>query len=1039
VIDDRLIEEVQRGHVVLFLGAGASLGAADRNGNKIPDTDGLKDLIATKFLSPGYDKADFKAVYDFACSNKSVREVQSYLHEILFGFDPAPFHLKIPNFVWAGLATTNYDLVIERAYKPGGLQNLSLFRRDADAANASLGANGVIYNKLHGCITTYQDVAPPLIASTEQIINHKEGRAGQFAQFLEWAKMRTIVFAGYALGDANMRTLFEEVRKDGDNRPRHYFVRPDIKKEEASYWQERRVQTIDCAFERFIDELDRRVPGPKRKLALVRPPFSETDFTKYISRKGVSESERLRVFLQSQCELVTENSVVVLEDPKKFYSGFDLNWYPFANNLDVARRATRAIMEERVVPFQADANAKLVVVKSHAGGGKSVALRRLAWDIAHTLKRLVFYMKHAADISLSYFEEIFSLTNVPVILVVDDLAEAAGSVEKLMLRARTRKWALLVIGGVRFNEWNIRCEELESLVDNEYEIGYLSLGEIDHLLAKLEEHGALGELLSLSLDQRKRRLQEQYGRQLLVALHEATRNSSFRQIVVDEFRNIVPQEAQVLYLDVCALNRFGPPVRAGLIARVHGISFEEFAERFFKPLDHLIDAKRDSRTGDWTYKARHPLIAEMVYTEVLVGMNERFDNLMRIVSKLNPSYSYDREVLMNLVRGSTLAEIFRDRVKGAAIYDAALEAVGRDAMVLHQQGIYEMRLGGDASSLDRAERLLREAGELAPDYPPIKHSLAELSFKRSLLSEDEVEKVAWRRQAETQASELLRRDHTSHPHHTLIKVAIESVRDLLDKAEKGDDEVVQEALSQAIKHAEDVLRNGLQRFPNDGYLLAAEGTLGEILQNADRALRALKKAFDANPQSELIARRYARTLKAKGRVSEAVEILRKGLDRNPGSRVLHFDMGQSLRLLKPNADIVDGPSLLYHFQRSFAPDDRNYEAQFWFARQLSLMGRGNEAKSYFAILKRLQIPFRQKFQARGGVMDADGKPAIYYGQISKRSSTFAFVRSDGDGLECYISLTGEQMPPDFLREGDRVRYQLEFTLGGPKASNVQIV
>jgi hypothetical protein len=45
--------------------------------------------------------------------------------------------------------------------------------------------------------------------------------------------------------------------------------------------------------------------------------------------------------------------------------------------------------------------------------------------------------------------------------------------------------------------------------------------------------------------------------------------------------------------------------------------------------------------------------------------------------------------------------------------------------------------------------------------------------------------------------------------------------------------------------------------------------------------------------------------------------------------------------------LADGARVVYHFGRSFAPGDRNYEAQFWYARQLFLAGKGEEAQKIF--------------------------------------------------------------------------------------------
>jgi hypothetical protein len=946
MLEPGLLDAVRGGRVVLFLGAGASRGAVKPGGAQIPGAPELAKRIVSEFLGADYEGSSFRSAYDLAASDRSVRELQGFIHRELFDYQPAEFHLLLPSLVWAGLVTTNYDLIVERAYEKcaGAQQELIPYCKDGDGATDKLGSGRVLYVKLHGCITRYQEVNPPLIANTEQIINHREGRAGQFAQFLEWSQTKTIVFAGYGMDDSNLRTLLEEVRKEGDNRPRHYIVRPGIKEKEVRYWTDRRMQPLSLTFEEFLRALDKSIPADRRRLALLPASFSASPFTRFISRAHVTESATLRNYLQSQCEHVSKETAAGAGDAKRFYNGFDLGWYPVAEGLDVSRRVTAAVFDERITSTQSIAGAQAVIIKGHAGSGKSVILRRLAWDAAHRLDRLVFFLEHAGAIDLEAIEEIVSLTKQTIYFIIDDVAESPESVLQLLRRAKAQRWALVLIAGARVNEWNIRCDELEPFVDATYEIGYLSHAEIDDLLGRLERHECLGHLATLAFDERRKQLREIYGRQLLVALHEATKNDSFRNIIHDEFRNIFPAEAQILYLDICALHRFGPPVRAGLIARVHGIGFDEFKTRFFNPLEQVVELKWDAKTGDWVYLARHSYIAEILYAEVLSSVDEKFDNIMRIVSKLNPGYSYDREVLGEIIRASTLATEFRDQRRGNAIYEAVLSSIGREPHILHQRGIYEMRLGQDAVALDRAERFLSEALELAPNNRAIRHSLAELALARSKIAADELERESWRRQAETRAAELARGDHSSYPLHTLAKAAIAAVRDNLEKTEGIDDELSQEALSQAIKRAEDVLRSGLQRFPNDAHLLNEEASLSEILQNADRALRALERAFNTNPRSELIARRLGRVLRAKGRLQDAIGVLRGALDHNSGSQALNYDLAQSLREQSPDADTAQGDALVYHFSRSFAPGDKNYEAQFWYARQLFLAGKGEEAQ-----------------------------------------------------------------------------------------------
>lgn len=1037
-VDQGLVDAVRAGRAVLFLGAGASFGVTSTGGAKIPMAEELKRLIAERFLEPGYEGADFKTVYDFAASNSSVRELQQFLYQTLAPFEPAPFHQLIPKFVWAGMATTNYDLVIEKTYgsSPAPLQALLPCCSDADNSANPPSEGKLLYVKLHGCISHYQTVAPPLVGSTEQIIHHKEGRSGQFAQFLEWARTCTLIFAGYGLGDANLRTLFDEIIKDGDNRPRHYIVRPGMKEVERRYWSDRRVQAYSITFEALLQQLDQAIRPEQRKLALHVKAQNTTTLTRFIAVAGRSESRMLQDFIANHCEHVCEETATGGGSPLKFYEGFDLGWYPVERSLDVERRINATILNEQVVPTTAIARPQLAVLKAHAGAGKSVTLRRVAWDAAKRHGRLVLLAKSPSGLSVDAFEELVSLTNQTIYLIIDDIADVVVEAERLIRHANKRSWPLVVVAGARVNEWNTRCEPLHALVDERYELKYLSEAEIDGLLAKLETHGCLGFLASLSAEKRKHQLRDVYGRQLLVALHEATKNKSFRDIIRDEFISIYPPEARILYLDVCSLHRLGPPVRAGLIGRVHGIRFEDFQDQFLLPLEQVIDVQRDPSIGDWVYKARHSHIAQIVYEEILKSVEDKFDNIMRIIGKLNPTYSYDREVISEMVRASTLARDFKDRRHGDAIFEAAITSFGREPFLLHQRGIYEMRLASTADALDVAERFLRQAIDMVPNNGAFQHSLAELALRRADQARDPQERATWRAKAEAIATPLTRNSLSSHAHHTLAKSAVASVKEALEKAEQTDDELTHEAFAQSVRTAEERLRQGLQKFPNEPYLLTEEATLSAILSNAERALKALGKAFEKNPRSELVARRYARVLRAKGDHPKAVEVLRLAIEHNPGSYALNFDIAQAIRASEPDADTTKNDLLLYYFQRSFSKGDKNYEALFWYARQLCIAGRQGEAKPIFDTLKRAPVSYEQKRKVRGQLHSANGTLRSIYGVVYKVVQSYGFIRADLSAIETYFEFSKEAEVLEAVQKGDRVSFSLGFTLAGPCAENV---
>ena len=112
--------QVREGKVVLVLGAGASQGAAQTHGAKPPNGAQLARLIADHFLGDRFPTAPLSQTSEYAISESSLVEVQEFIRSIFDSLEPATFHRLIPKFRWHGLATTNYDRIIEKAYEIDG-------------------------------------------------------------------------------------------------------------------------------------------------------------------------------------------------------------------------------------------------------------------------------------------------------------------------------------------------------------------------------------------------------------------------------------------------------------------------------------------------------------------------------------------------------------------------------------------------------------------------------------------------------------------------------------------------------------------------------------------------------------------------------------------------------------------------------------------------------------------------------------------------------------------------------------------------------
>jgi hypothetical protein len=179
-----LIEEVRRGRVVLLLGAGASMGSQTPTGRKPLNGDGLRDALADRFLGGKKKDSALAWVAELAISETDIGTVQDFIADLFRDLQPAPFHRKLPTFKWRGIATTNYDTIVETAYdEEQGLQNLVPIRSDADRIDELLRSEkDLAFLKLHGCITRTRDKQTPFILTADQYVSHRRGREQLFAE-----------------------------------------------------------------------------------------------------------------------------------------------------------------------------------------------------------------------------------------------------------------------------------------------------------------------------------------------------------------------------------------------------------------------------------------------------------------------------------------------------------------------------------------------------------------------------------------------------------------------------------------------------------------------------------------------------------------------------------------------------------------------------------------------------------------------------------------------------------------------------------------
>jgi tetratricopeptide (TPR) repeat protein len=1024
-IDNNLIENIKSKNVVLFLGSGFAFNALHNEGKKPPLGQELSKLISERFLNGEYNLEPLTFVSEMAINSTGLFTVQSFIASIFTDFKPNDSHKKFATLPWKAIFTTNYDLILEEAYfkNPDAVQEISPVFRNTPEQQIFKTSNSVPYYKLHGCISSINDISLPLILSTEQYITHKDNRDRLFKKLLELAMDYPILFIGYSNQDINIRTILKEIEVLKEAKPRSFMVKPTFRAEEISFWESKKITPIQMGHEEFVNLLDSQISSFERKLSHFINDFERPIYSKFqTSIADLAPTESLINMLDNEIEYVHSSMSSKETSPQSFYKGFFQNWDPIIKDLDVQRSEkdrilTHIIFEDK---FQDKEKTFFFVIKGHAGSGKSVLLKRLAWEASIEFEKICLVVKNNVTIRPEPIIELFNYLKCRIYIFIDNALANEVAIIALIENATKAKVPLTIISTERTNIWN---EDLnvKNYVTDEFSLSYLSPKEVDLLIEKLEKHNSLGFLENKTKEERKKELSEKSGRVLLVALYEATGGKAFEEIILDEYNQIKDEQAKALYLTVSILHRLGSEARAGLISRVHGINFLEFKEKLYRPLEFIVFDERNYIINDFVYKTRHPYIAEIIFETVLRTEQDRYDEYVRILSYLDIDYKSDMTAFLGMTNARKLIDIFKDPIRVKNLFDLACINNPDEPKLLQQRAIFEMNSKG--GSLSKAEEYLKEAHELIPNDPSISHSLAETALKKAEASQNKLEKNNYLLQAKNICEGVIRRtkDH-SYSYHTLLKISLIKLKDVLLENDEP-------LIESRIKETEKLLTTARQMFPDGEFILEIEARFNEIINNEPKAILLLKQAFEINRASPFIALRYAKTLELQNDYAEALRVLKQALELIPNDRDINYKYAYYISVVSPNNE----NDILHYYRRSFTSGDTRYGAQFWYARSLYIFNKIDEAKKIFDILTFVRVSPEKKHEVKGTVKNQKKENEIYKGVIIRMEQHYAIVRRDSYGDTIFVNRNNCKDLWDKIKLNGIVSFNLGFNFKGASA------
>ncbi|MCW4017486.1 MAG: SIR2 family protein [Candidatus Bathyarchaeota archaeon] len=1052
-----IIDKVRKGKAILFLGAGASVASGGPTEAQLvqeikkffPKVDkeikGLLDAAQDLLETPGYDRT---ALDEFITSKLSPLK-------------PSASHASLVKYHWASIVTTNYDELIEDAYR-NCKQRKPFYVVSYPHSSPVMDHSKAFIFKIMGTIKNRPENRM-MLSRTDY--NKMIAKKSEYLKALEdFVRVGTIIFIGYKGADRIVVDIIDELIESVglDKVPWSYVLLKDdnLSDKEMTRFNLHKMIPINCSFEHFFSEIDAKISdqlvtlnSQVTKSVNIRVEGQELQ----IDRKDM---EMYSEFYQLLNEDLTSEEI---ENQDDFFKGAIDNYAYYRQNIDFIREIYDKPngIKERVfneLRNKEKNGNKIILLTGPPGVGKSVLLHRLAYDVyADEKAPVIFFDKTQSQLDFKLLTSLLVQLNreydkvckterghrLKSLIVIDDANSI--NVDPIFIKdyLSSRGRLATIVAAVRDNEiadLKINLPESDIYRINES----LSYDEktdiIDYLFDK--------KFIPTCDTTWDRIVEQEFEGSFFATMYSLVQHSQkpFNEIIKDEYERLSPRTKQA-FACVCAFNQFGLPINLELLLRALNCSYDELYTQILPTAKGIIfeELKQDFLL----YTAHHRIIAKKTIDFFFGDIFSEKELFLQVLNNVNLRNWKERELVQKLLisylgpKSRSTDLLSKHKIE---IFEKVCRQDGTKAL-LHHWGI----LLTDEGEYSKAETVLTKAinmhdlqrahftTELDQN---ILTSLGNLYAKRGLQfmqSTEKETKEAGEMEIKRAESFFLRarfggypNGHSYHAHANmyllkgdLIKDELERVRiygislDILQAAKDN----LNDDILQPILELEAVILN----------------RVGKQIEAMETAAKIAEKYGSATGYT-LVANILLRTAKFSSRPVDkliaASNYVEEGLKRFPTDESCLRLKAQLIRKLHPNNERLYFSTLKNWFINASSPN-------VWLYFELGVMAFKFEeykfSKDVFLKLEdeRISGGLRKRFMEMI-FRDRFEHPLVFFGNIIRLDNKY-----DGeircDSLKNFpYTLHFRPIACGFQpAEGDLVEFNIAFDYLGPRAVNIR--
>ena len=549
IIEKEIIPALENGRIMLFLGAGFSVGTPSI-ASKIPSSQELIHLICQQIHLEDYHDIDLQDA--FQLGNLKINDFEKFLVDIFTVKTPFSWQIDIFRYWWRSIFTTNIDTVIEESIKILDTCQLNIHpdykiycHKDVKPIQMSGVERSIV--KLHGSITRPND----------GFIFERASYAMNSIERYDWMHdVAANIEAGNCLF---LGSRFKEIDIDieiskrskiykNSHKPNSWIVLNHFAEYEKELYNAQHITPITATIEEFIKYLTNRV----------RPLSQKSYIKKHLPHLHISEQDPspnkwfLKSFSSIQSLLNLEESYV----KGKFFDGDMIDWKYIRDNVPAELSYCNTIIDS--VNKYIESSEKGIFLINIIGAvccGKTTAAMQALKKLS-LVHNNIYYFNSEEGIDIEFFWKTIKDLKGVSIFYFDNGYEHYYAIDEIIKRfyeiGGSQKIIFLTESRiVKFTYHKRHFKSIDYSMMKNIEISQLNRDDARLIIEKINQLGITYEKFKDISDVEKVDMliskTTGYAGDLFAAFYDLSSSKSYEKRIEDEFIEIENQDALYLY------------------------------------------------------------------------------------------------------------------------------------------------------------------------------------------------------------------------------------------------------------------------------------------------------------------------------------------------------------------------------------------------------------------------------------------------------------------------------------------------------------